>query len=108
MNATTATQTLAVVGGLYPNTESKALANRLSWCASAARLVGWATAGLISAIASYIFGLGAVVLGVLGQLQLEAGWWPTILCLILGYFSARGSVACIELAFTPNSREGGS
>jgi hypothetical protein len=81
-----------------------AMPTALAWCFHAARFVGWGIAGLISAAASYMFVIGAIVLGLFGHLRLEAQWWPAGLCLLLGYLCARGTVACMSLALAPTSR----
>lgn len=105
VNATTVNPTLAAVTEADASSPVNSLWLGLAWCAHAARFLGWGIVGLISAFASYAFGVGALVFGFLGYLRLEAQWWPAVGCLLLGYLSARGAVACLDLAFSRSSHQ---
>jgi hypothetical protein len=95
------TPSLAAVTGSETNSGVLTWPVALSWFTHAARFLGWGAVGLLAAFASYIFGLAALVLGLLGHLRLEGDWWPAVLCLLLGYLSARGSIACMDIALAP-------
>jgi hypothetical protein len=103
VNATTVTSTLAVMPRADSDAQTSVLMTALARCAQAARTLGWGIASLILAAASYVFGIGALVMGLFGHLRLEAQWWPAVLCLLLSYLCARGTVACMDLALTPTS-----
>jgi hypothetical protein len=105
VNATTLTPSLAAVGGPGTNSAAGFWPISLNRFAHAVRFLGWGAVGLIAAFASYIFGLAALVLGLLGHLRLEGDWWPAVLCLFLGYLSARASIACMDIALTPSSAQ---
>ena len=83
--------------------------NSLAWFAQTVRFLAWTVIGLALALASYAFGMGALIFGVLGHLQQDAQWWPAILCLLFGYFSVRSAVVCMDSAFkhAARSRSGG-
>ena len=61
---------------------------------------------MVSAFASYAFGIAALVFGVLGYLQTEMQWWPAALCVVLGYLCSRGAVVCLDHALTQPAPQG--
>jgi hypothetical protein len=104
----TLTPSLAAVSGPQTNARAGAWTVALDWCAHAARFVVWGLIGLLSAFASYFFGVAALVLGLLSYVRMENEWWPAALCLLFGYLSARVSIACMDsaLASGPSSNGG--
>ena len=100
----TLTPSLAEVSGPQINSQERAWIVALWWCAHAVRFVAWGVIGLLSAFASYFFGIAALVLGLLSYVRMEGEWWPAVLCLAFGYLSARMSLACMDSALdsSPN------
>ena len=100
----TLTPSLAAVSGPQTNSQERAWIVALWWCAHAVRFVAWGVIGLLSAFASYFFGIAALVLGLLSYVRMEGEWWPAVLCLAFGYLSARVSLACMDSALdsSPN------
>jgi hypothetical protein len=98
VNATIANPSLTMVTGAGANSAPRSWLIAADWCTHAGRILGWGLAGLISAFASYVFAVAALVLGILGYLRLDGEWWPVALCLFLAYLSARVGVVCMDLA----------
>lgn len=57
----------------------------------------------VTAVLSYVFGMGAIVLLVLYRLEVEATIWPAVICFALGVLSTRGSLVCLDQAMPPRA-----
>src|SRR4030095_737332 len=103
----TLTPSLAAVSGPQTNTRAGAWTVAFYWCTHAARFLAWGLIGLLSAFASYFFGVAALVLGLLSYVRMEGEWWPAALCLVFGYLSARVSLACMDSALASGPTSNG-